>query len=119
MVTEEQDRIPQEWINQLCLEQEHWAQVLMERYGWSTPNQHNLLFIEAHAVKPKKADFRVVTSTRPPVAQDNKCEVYSRMRAIQNRKMTQWHSIQHICYRYSVSTVNLGSVGNYLNVCAI
>jgi transposase len=38
MVLEEWDRIPQEWINQLILKQEHWVQVLMERHGWSTPN---------------------------------------------------------------------------------
>ena len=38
MVMEEWERIPQEWINQLILKQEHWVQVLMERHGWSTPN---------------------------------------------------------------------------------
>jgi transposase len=38
MVLEEWDRIPQEWINDLILKQEHWVQVLMERHGWSTPN---------------------------------------------------------------------------------
>jgi transposase len=38
MVQEEWDRIPQEWINQLILKQEHWVHVLMERHGWSTPN---------------------------------------------------------------------------------
>ena len=38
MVLEEWDRIPQEWINELILKQEHWVQVLMERHGWSTPN---------------------------------------------------------------------------------
>jgi transposase len=38
MVREEWDKIPQEWINELILKQEHWVQVLMERYGWSTPN---------------------------------------------------------------------------------
>jgi transposase len=37
-VTEEWDRIPQEWINQLILKQEHWVGVLMEHHGWSTPN---------------------------------------------------------------------------------
>jgi len=38
IVLEEWDRIPQEWINQLILKQEHWVHVLMERHGWSTPN---------------------------------------------------------------------------------
>jgi transposase len=38
MVLEEWDRIPQDWINELILEQEHWVTVLMERHGWSTPN---------------------------------------------------------------------------------
>ena len=38
MVTEEWERIPQEWINQLILKQEHWVQVLIDRHGWSTPN---------------------------------------------------------------------------------
>jgi transposase len=38
MVLEEWDRIPQDWINELVLKQEHWVQVLMERHGWSTPN---------------------------------------------------------------------------------
>ena len=38
MVLEEWDRIPQEWINKLVLEQEHWVQVLIKRHGWSTPN---------------------------------------------------------------------------------
>jgi len=38
MVLEEWDRIPQDWINQLVLKQEHWVHVLMERHGWSTPN---------------------------------------------------------------------------------
>jgi transposase len=38
MVTEEWERIPQEWINSLVLKQEHWVHVLMERHGWSTPN---------------------------------------------------------------------------------
>ena len=38
IVLEEQDRIPQELINQLILKQEHWVQVLIERHGWSTPN---------------------------------------------------------------------------------
>ena len=38
MVTEEWERIPQEWINSLILKQEHWVHVLMERHGWSTPN---------------------------------------------------------------------------------
>jgi hypothetical protein len=32
MVLEEWDRIAQDWINELVLKQEHWAQV------WSTPN---------------------------------------------------------------------------------
>jgi hypothetical protein len=38
MVLEEWARIPQEWINSLVLEQEHWVHVLIERHGWSTPN---------------------------------------------------------------------------------
>jgi transposase len=38
MVTEEWERIPQEWINELILKQEHWVHVLMERHGRSTPN---------------------------------------------------------------------------------
>jgi transposase len=38
MVLEEWDRIPQEWINELVLKQEHWVTVLMQRQGWSTPN---------------------------------------------------------------------------------
>ncbi len=37
-VTEEWDAIPQEWINGLIDKQEHWVHVLMERFGWSTPN---------------------------------------------------------------------------------
>jgi transposase len=37
-VTEEWEAIPQEWINQLILKQEHWVHVLAERRGWSTPN---------------------------------------------------------------------------------
>lgn len=31
MVLEEWDRIPQDWINELVLKQEHWVIVLMER----------------------------------------------------------------------------------------
>jgi transposase len=38
MVLEEWERIPQDWINQLVLKQEHWVSVLMQRHGWSTPN---------------------------------------------------------------------------------
>jgi transposase len=38
IVTEEWERIPQDWINELILKQEHWVHVLMERHGWSTPN---------------------------------------------------------------------------------
>jgi hypothetical protein len=38
MVLEEWDRIPQDWINELVLKQEHWVHVLMQRRGWSTPN---------------------------------------------------------------------------------
>ena len=38
IVLEEWARIPQDWINELVLKQEHWVQVLMERHGWSTPN---------------------------------------------------------------------------------
>jgi hypothetical protein len=37
-VREEWDAIPQEWINGLIDKQEHWVQVLMERFGWATPN---------------------------------------------------------------------------------
>ena len=37
-VTEEWEAIPQEWVNELIERQEHWVHVLMERYGWSTPN---------------------------------------------------------------------------------
>ena len=37
-VTEEWDAIPQEWINSLIDKQEHWVHVLMERFGWATPN---------------------------------------------------------------------------------
>jgi hypothetical protein len=33
VVTEEWERILQEWINELILKQEYWVQVLMERYG--------------------------------------------------------------------------------------
>jgi DDE superfamily endonuclease/Transposase len=38
MVLEEWDRIPQDWINELILKQEHWVQELMECHGWSTSN---------------------------------------------------------------------------------
>jgi hypothetical protein len=38
MILEEWERIPQDWINELVLKQEHWVHVLMERRGWSTPN---------------------------------------------------------------------------------
>ena len=38
MVLEEWERIPQDWINELILKQEHWVQVLIERHRWSTPN---------------------------------------------------------------------------------
>ena len=38
MVLEEWDGIPQDWINELVLKQEHWVNVLMQRHGWSTPN---------------------------------------------------------------------------------
>jgi hypothetical protein len=31
MLLEEWDRIPQEWINELILKQEHWVHVLIER----------------------------------------------------------------------------------------
>jgi hypothetical protein len=37
-VLEEWAAIPQEWINELILKQEHWVTVLMQRHGWSTPN---------------------------------------------------------------------------------
>jgi hypothetical protein len=38
VVTEEWERIPQEWINDLIDKQEHRVNVLVERCGWSTPN---------------------------------------------------------------------------------
>jgi hypothetical protein len=38
IVTEEWEAIPQEWINELVLKQEHWVHVLMEHHRWSTPN---------------------------------------------------------------------------------
>lgn len=37
-VREEWDAIPQEWINSLIDKQEHWVHVLIERFGWATPN---------------------------------------------------------------------------------
>jgi hypothetical protein len=37
-VREEWEAIPQDWINQLILKQEHWVMVLMQRHGWATPN---------------------------------------------------------------------------------
>ena len=37
-VLEEWEAIPQEWINNLIAQQEHWVTVLMQRHGWSTPN---------------------------------------------------------------------------------
>ena len=37
-VREEWDAIPQDWINQLILKQEHWVNALMKRHGLSTPN---------------------------------------------------------------------------------
>jgi transposase len=37
-VLEEWAAIPQDWINELVLKQEHWVHVLMDRHGWSTPN---------------------------------------------------------------------------------
>jgi hypothetical protein len=33
IVLEEWDRIPQDWINELILKQEHWVQILIEHYG--------------------------------------------------------------------------------------
>jgi hypothetical protein len=38
VVREEWDAIPQKWINEFILKQEHWVHVLLERYGWFTPN---------------------------------------------------------------------------------
>jgi len=38
IVQEEWDRIPQDWINELILKQEHWVHVLIERHGWATLN---------------------------------------------------------------------------------
>ena len=35
---EEREAIPQEQINELISKQEHWVYVLVERYGWATPN---------------------------------------------------------------------------------
>ena len=37
-VREEWEAIPQDWITQLILKQEHWVTVLMQRHGWATPN---------------------------------------------------------------------------------
>ena len=37
-ILEEWEAIPQKWVNELILKQEHWVHVLMERHGWSTPN---------------------------------------------------------------------------------
>lgn len=37
-IIEEWEAIPQDWINDLILKQEHWVHVLLERHGWSTPN---------------------------------------------------------------------------------
>ena len=37
-VLEEWDAIPQQWINELILKQEHWIAVFVQRHGWSTPN---------------------------------------------------------------------------------
>jgi hypothetical protein len=44
-VTEEWEAIPQEWINELILKQEHWVHVLIERHGWSTPNYMLRIYI--------------------------------------------------------------------------
>ena len=38
IVLEEWERIPQDWINQLVLRQEHWVRILIQRHGWATPN---------------------------------------------------------------------------------
>jgi len=38
ILQEEWDRIPQDWINELILKQEHWVHVLIERHGWATLN---------------------------------------------------------------------------------
>jgi hypothetical protein len=38
MVLKEWDKIPQDWINELVLKQEHWVIILIERHGWSTLN---------------------------------------------------------------------------------
>jgi len=37
-IREEWDAIPQEWINSLIDKQKYWVHVLMERFGWATPN---------------------------------------------------------------------------------
>jgi hypothetical protein len=37
-VLEEWNNIPQQWINGLIEQQEHWVQELVKRCGWSTPN---------------------------------------------------------------------------------
>ena len=37
-VTEEWNKIPQEWINSLIDKQEYWVHELVKRCGWSTPN---------------------------------------------------------------------------------
>jgi hypothetical protein len=33
IVLEEWDRIPQDWINELVLKQEHWVTILMQYHG--------------------------------------------------------------------------------------
>ena len=37
-IREEWDAIPQKWIIELILKQQHNVEVLLERHGWSTPN---------------------------------------------------------------------------------
>jgi transposase len=37
-VTEEWEKIPQEWIDNLIRKQDYWVQELVKRRGWSTPN---------------------------------------------------------------------------------
>ncbi len=37
-IREEWAAIPQKWINELILKQQHNVEVLLERHGWSTPN---------------------------------------------------------------------------------
>ena len=58
-VTEEWEAIPQEWINELVLKQEHWVHVLMERRVRTThplPTTHPLITQPAGWVLFSKPD---------------------------------------------------------------